>query len=528
MQAGEEKVNENPTDTYATFVCIFVAIGASFFGYEQGVSGGLIIMPSFLHDFCEGWAVNPENSDECHADSDDLPAKWGTFLTEYNTIYYLGCAAGAFGANYLSDWRGRRDTIFCCAIVFIASVIWFICSSDHTSLLVSRWFIGMGVGAASFILPLYNAEAAPTSKRGALTGVFQVLIVVGLVFAGIMNLVFESDEENGWRYSFGISLVPPVIIIFGIYLVPESPRWLFQWKGREEAEKSLARLRDNGPIQEELNEIEDEIRRSGADPANPKKMDCSDDCSTWAEALGPKNRKRVFIAMGLQLCQQITGINAVFVYGGIIFKDVIYTGDDTTKSGRAGLIALVILQSVNCVMTIPSLFIIDRLGRRFLLLAGSVWMCVFNLICGAIAATCDSDEDGNLECTSAQGWSMVAMCCLYITGFALSWGPVVWVYQAEIFPLKVRSKSVALGTTTNWLIGTVIQFVELLLPYIHVYGFFFLWCGTCALGGVFAYFFCPETMGVPLEEMDRVFDPKGAKKTETTTTDEAAGLVKTS
>ncbi|GLE03420.1 hypothetical protein PINS_up012322 [Pythium insidiosum] len=199
--------------------------------------------------------------------------------------------------------------------------------------------------------------------------------------------------------------------------------------------------------------------------------------------------------MFLQVLQQATGINPMFTYGGLIFKDV--AGD--------GILSIFLLSVVNFLSTIPAMRWVDTYGRRSLLLIGAVGMVLGHLIAGiTFTAGCDGDTD-KTNCGKAAGYIIVVGTSFFIFNFAISWGPVCWIYPAEIFPLNVRAKSVSLSTMANWIMGTCMTFVVKLFPALNINGVFFLFAVTCTGCGVFVYFFCPETKGMLLEDIESLF-----------------------
>ncbi|KAF0742971.1 hypothetical protein Ae201684P_000492 [Aphanomyces euteiches] len=386
-------------------------------------------MDSVLKDFCEGYDNN--SMTQCTAASADLPDNWLNFTTRYNVLYYIGCILGAYLGGVVADKFGRRTTIFTAGFLFCVGtcLLVFTNKGNHVLSLVAR-------------------------------------VIQGFGSAGLINYGVK-DTTHGWRTTNAVAMAFPVIVMFGIYCVPESPRWVYQHKGREAAESTLARLRKTDNVGEELKAIGDELAEEGNGEA------------TWKEVFHPTIRRRVFIAMALQLLQQATGINPIFTYGAQIFKDVL--GD--------GIGVLLILQIINFLSTIPAMHWVDKTGRRSLLLLGGAGMVIGHLVSGiSFSADCHA---------------------FFVFNFAISWGPVCWIYPAEIFPLKVRAKAVSLSTMTNWAMGALMIGIPKLFPYLHVNGVFFLFAVLCACAGIFVYYFCPETKNVLLENIEMLFNKNG-------------------
>uniref|UniRef100_K3X9T4 Hexose transporter 1 n=1 Tax=Globisporangium ultimum (strain ATCC 200006 / CBS 805.95 / DAOM BR144) TaxID=431595 RepID=K3X9T4_GLOUD len=368
------------TRTYAIIVCIFASLGGLFFGYDQGVTGGVLVMDSFVNDWCVGW--HEQTYKDCTAKSSSLPNRWIDYTLWYNMTYNIGCIFGALLGGWVADKFGRRVTIFNAGLLFCIGTSWvcFCPAGAHASLLAARVIQGMGVGNSSFSLPIFGAEMAPKELRGFLSGFMQMTIVTGLLLANIVNLI-------------------------------------------------------------------------------------------------------------------ATGINPMFSYGGLIFKDVV--GD--------GILSVLILSIVNFVSTIPAMRWVDTFGRRQLLLIGAVGMVLGHVVSGiSFTAGCDGNTDDS-GCSKGAGYIIIIGTAFFIFNFAISWGPVCWIYPAEIFPLNVRAKAVSLSTMANWVMGTCMTWVVKLFPSLNINGVFFLFCGTCICSGVFVYFLCPETKGILLEDIEALF-----------------------
>ncbi|KDO27365.1 hypothetical protein SPRG_06951 [Saprolegnia parasitica CBS 223.65] len=477
--------DDTPTEgsrSYAIVVCVFASLGGIFFGYDQGVTGGVLVMDSFLNDFCIGYDGN--TGAQCRASSSDLPDNWSTFTTLFNVLYYMGCIVGAYLGGYIADKYGRRATIFSAGVLFCVGTLMLVLTNKmgHTLALIARIIQGFGVGNSSFSLPIFGAEMAPKELRGMLSGFMQMSIVTGLLLAGIINYVVQYDE-HGWRVTNAVAMAFPVVVMAGIFCVPESPRWMYKAKGRAQAETALKRLRRTENVGAELQAIGDAIEEEG------------DNTSTWADLWHPSIRPRLLIACSLQLLQQATGINPIFTYGGQIFKDVV--GD--------GIVSLLIFQIVNFLSTIPAMYWVDKVGRRKLLLVGAAGMVIGHLVSAiSFTAGCKGDTSKS-DCSTGAGWTMIVFTAFFIFNFAISWGPVCWIYPAEIFPMNVRAKAVSASTMTNWCMGSLMIGIPKLFPYLNINGVFFLFTALCALAGVYVWFKCPETKGLLLEDIELLF-----------------------
>ncbi|KAF4317971.1 hypothetical protein G195_008752, partial [Phytophthora kernoviae 00238/432] len=354
---------------------------------------------------------------------------------------------------------------------------------------LARIVQGFGVGNSSFSLPLFGSEMAPKELRGRLSGLMVFPVTFGQWLANLVNILVENTNE-GWRISNAVSMIPPIIVMCGIFCVPESPRWMYQQKGKEKAAVVLKKLRQTDNIQHELEAIGDQLSQEQAGDLGLR------------ELLEPSIRKRVIIAMVLQLGQQATGINPIMTYGSMIFQDI--TG--------AGLYSSLLLSGVNCLCTLPGLFILDKFGRRYMAIIGAVGMTVGHLFAAILfTAICDGDVD-NAGCPEVGGWFICIGTAFFVMSYSMSWGAMPWIYCSEIFPLNVRASAVAISTAANWVGGALMTEVVKLFPYMNINGVFFMFAGLAFLCGVFVYYFCPETKGILLEDIEELFHKRPTSK----------------
>ncbi|CAF1091058.1 unnamed protein product [Adineta steineri] len=475
---------------FAVLLAAFSSLGGWFFGYDQGVTGGVVVMSSFKNDFCVGIYGN---TSVCDLPVGALPSEYRRFLLLYTLLYNVGCFCGAaFISSFVAEKFGRR------AILFTASILFFIGTSMvifppggsqnlMILILIGRIIEGAGVGCSSFACPLYASEIAPTHLRGMLSGFMQMTIVTGLFLANVANFLLKNHQW-GWRLSNGIILIAPITIMIGIFFCPETPRWLFKTNGRESARKSLQRIRKTTDITAELDAIADAINEDG------------NQISTKELLTTKKMLQRLGIGIGLHLLNQGTGINPIFTYGGIIYESVL---------GK-GIISLLILSGVNLLSTIPALFLIDKLGRRKLLIFFGLGMVIGHLVAATVFAKgCKVHtvmREETVICKTHSGILMLVFTGVFVAFYALSWGAVVWVYVAEIFPLNVRAKAISITTASNWCMGTIMSYILELIAPLGIHGVFYLFSVLCCLGVVFVYFLCPETKGILLEDIEDVFD----------------------
>ncbi|CAF3418940.1 unnamed protein product [Rotaria socialis] len=481
---------------FAVFLAAFTSLGGWFFGYDQGVTGGIVIMRSFKNDFCVGVYGNVS---DCNLPVAALPSEYRRFLVLFNLLYNVGCFLGAvFISSVVAERFGRRAVIFTSAVLFFIGTSIVIFPPGGSSkimilILFGRIVEGTGVGCSSFSCPLYASEIAPTNLRGMLSGFMQMTVVIGLFAANVVN-IFLQNHKWGWRLSNGVILIAPLLIITGIFFCPETPRWLYKKKGRDAAEASLKRIRRIDDVAGELDAIADAIEEEG------------NQISVKELFTKKKMLERLGVGMGMHVLQQATGINPIFNFGGIIYESVL---------GK-GIISLLILSGTNLLSTIPALFMFDRLGRRKLLIYGGLAMVIGHLVAATIFVTgCTvttsiingtTISEEKVNCATSSGILMLVSTAVFVGFFAISWGPIAWIYAAEIFPLNVRARAMSLTTGSNWFMGTIMSYILELIKPLGIHGVFYLFSGLSLLAVIFVYLFCPETRGVLLEDIEEQFD----------------------
>ena len=482
--------------TIAVLLAAFSSLGGWFFGYDQGVTGGIVVMSSFKNDFCVGVYGN---ASVCDLSVAGLPPGYRRFLVLFTLCYNIGSFLGAlFISSFVAEKFGRRAIIFTSAVLFIIGTSMVIFPPGGSTkimifILIGRIVEGAGVGCSSFSCPLYASEIAPTNLRGMLSGFMQMTIVLGLFAANVVNF-FLQDHKWGWRLSNGVILIAPLIIMLGIFFCPETPRWLFKKKGRDLAEKSLKTIRKIDDVTAELDAIADAIREEGNEVSIKELFTTN------------KMLKILGIGMGIHLFVQLTGINIIFVFGGIIFESVI---------GK-GIISLLILSGANMLSTIPALFLFDRVGRRNLLIFCGLGMVVGHFIsatvfvigCNVIKTNINGTMVNQevIYCTRSSGVLMLIFTVIFVVGFAVSWGPISWIYAAEIFPLNVRARAVSITTASDWFLGIFMSYTLELITPLGIHGIFYLFSSLCLLAVIFVYLSCPETNGILLEDIEGVFE----------------------
>ena len=443
--AGESGGNNR----FVYVVASVAALGGLLFGYDTGVISGalLFIRQDFnLSAFVEGFIVSS---------------------------LLLGAMAGAGISGALSDRLGRRTIILIAAITFGIGAIGAALSPSVGVLIAFRVVLGLGVGAASALVPSYISESSPTNVRGSLSSLFQLAITLGILIAYLVNGAFAGAQD--WRWPLGLAFVPAVVLFVGMYFLPETPRWLVSKNREEEAKRVLRRTRSEEEVDNELEEIR-QVEEEEEQQAGIREL-----LSAWVRPI-------LVVGIGLAVFQQFVGINTVIYYAPTIIKS-------TGLGASASIIATIGIGIVNVLMTVVAILIIDRVGRKPLLLAGLVGMTISLGIIGWAFLT--SGFAGIIS------WITLAGLMLYIASFAVSFGPLLWVMLPEIFPLKVRGAGTGVSALSNW--GANFIVAQAFLPLVELIGrtaVFWILAGICVVAGIFIYFVVPETKGRSLEEIE--------------------------
>ncbi|UJR07233.1 hypothetical protein I4U23_011521 [Adineta vaga] len=479
----------------AIFLSAFSSLGGWFFGYDQGVTGGIVIMHSFKKDFCIGIYGNESI---CDLSISALPSEYRRFLILFTLMYNLGCFLGAlFISSFIAEKFGRRAIIFTSSVLFIIGTFMVILPPGGSKnvmkfILIGRIVEGTGVGCSSFACPLYASEIAPTKLRGMLSGFMTMAIVSGLFSANIINF-FLKNHSLGWRLSNGIILIVPLILLMGIFCCPETPRWLLKNKSRKSAEKSLKYIRQIDDVNEELNAIDDAIKDEG------------NEISIKELFTRKKMFQRLLIGMILHIFLQTSGISPIFAYGGMIFERIL----------GSGFLSLIILSGANMFSTIPALFLFDKIGRRYLLIFCGLGMVFGHFFAGTgflvgckVIKTIKDNMIVNEEiiCGTNTGILILISTVVYIISFALSWGAICWIYAAEIYPLNVRARAMSFTTASHWFMCIIMSFILEFISSFGIHFGFYLFSSLCLCAVLFVYLFCPETKGILLEDIEQVFD----------------------
>jgi sugar porter (SP) family MFS transporter len=428
----------------------FAALGGLLFGYDTGVISGaqLFLKDDFI---------------------------LSTFALEVIVSGVLvGAATGSLLGGRLADIYGRRRLLLITAVIFAVGAVVCAAATSPAILIVGRIIVGLGIGLASGTVPVYISEVSPADARGWQVSLFQLAITVGIVLAYLVDYAFAPIR--GWRWMFGVAAVPAAVFAGGIWFLPESPRWLVKSGRREAALEALARVRGTADVHEELNEIVATCAHA-------------EERGQFGDLLMPAVRPALIVGIGLAAFQQITGINTVIYYAPLIIQDA------GISSASGAILATVGIGAINVAMTIVAMWLIDRMGRRPLLLTGIAGMAIS---LGALGLVFRGAQPGQSSATLAVAGMMV-----YVASFAISLGPMFWLLISEIYPLKIRSSAQGVAAAFNWAANLLVSLTFLTLVQAMGASWTFWLYGICAvLAGLFSYWQVPETKGRTLEEIE--------------------------
>jgi SP family galactose:H+ symporter-like MFS transporter len=436
---------------YFYLIAAVAALGGLLFGYDTGViSGALLFIRQVM-------SLSP------------------TLQGVVVAIALAGAAIGAAGSGYISDRVGRRPVILGAGLLFIAGAILSAVASDVSVLLVGRFLVGLGIGVASMLAPLYLAEISPANVRGAIVSLNQLCITGGILVSYLVGFAL-AGAVDGWRWMLALGALPGLILAAGMLVLPESPRWLAGQGRVEGAERVLRRLRGVDDVSDELNSLRSDVLHANREASG-----------VW-QLLAPRLRRPLIIGVGLAMFQQITGINTVIYFAPTIFQSAGMSSAATSILATAGVGA------VNVIMTLVSIRLIDRLGRRQLLF----WSL------GGMAATLFALAGAFLVGTTGQlAWIAVISVATFVGFFAIGLGPVFWLLIAEIFPLDLRGRAMSLATVANWVFNLAVSLTFLnLVGAVGSSGAFLVY-GVLSLAAlVFIAMMVPETKGRTLEQIE--------------------------
>jgi sugar porter (SP) family MFS transporter len=432
---------------YIIFVTVIAAIGGLLFGFDTAIVAGATryLKDQFaLTSIQEGWAVS---------------------------VVLIGCMFGAGISGTISDRIGRKRFMLVSAVLFLVSAVGCALPRTIAEFVVFRFIGGLGIGSASILAPLYISEIAPARIRGALVSVNQMAIVTGILLAYFVNWAFAGVGPSNWRWMYAAGALPSVIFFLLLLRIPESPRWLVKQGRESEALGVLSRVTPADLAAAEVSSIKETLAMEKG---------------SLAELFRPGFRRALLIAVVLAILQQITGINAVLYYAPRIFERAGFTR--MSAIGQSTIVGF-----VNMLFTIVAIVLVDRIGRKPLLLTAAGGMGVSLLLLGAA-----------FRSQAFSGPLILGLILLYIAFFAMAMGPIVWVVMAEIFPTRMRGSAMAIATVILWVSDFAVTLsFPVIADRLNESTAFWLYAAMCAVDFVFMFFFLPETKGKTLEEIEK-------------------------
>jgi sugar porter (SP) family MFS transporter len=442
----------------------FGALGGILFGYDLGVIAGILVL------LAKDWHLSPFDK--------------GAVTASLS----VGAMLGAAFAGRLADRIGRRRTIMIAAVIVILGTLGCIASGGVTAMVIARGVLGIGIGCSSATVPTYLSELAPARLRGAMASLNQIFIVSGILIAFLVDYWLASSGD--WRGMFAGALVPAVVLLIGLQLLPETPRWLLAAGREEDARAVLASTHGADEVDGEIVTIREVLRSDSEQRGRVRDL--------WA----PWVRPMLFVALILAIGQQFSGVNAINAY----FPTMLVSLGFTTRSA---LLSAVVLGVTKLLFTAWVVFVVDRWGRKPLLLLGNIVMAATLVATGFVVL--------DVHDKSLLGSLTLALLILYLAGYELGWGAVVWVMMAEIFPMRVRAVGMGVGSVVLWAATGIITAVFPTMSDPHKLGLghsMWVFAAVNIVLFVLVRRLVPETRGRSLEQIEldlRERVPFGAK-----------------
>jgi MFS transporter, SP family, galactose:H+ symporter len=439
--------NAGSNNRFVYIAAAISALGGLLFGYDTGVISGAILF---------------------------VKKDFGLSSTVEEIVVsavLVGALIGAAAGGALADRIGRRKTIIIAAVIFAFGALGTALSPNVEILVVGRIIVGLAIGIASFTAPLYLSEIAPEQIRGRLVAFNQLALTFGIVISYLVDYAFSGSAD--WRVMFGLAAIPAVVLGLGMIRMPDSPGWLIMQKRNQDAHKTLSRISPQSNPDKDIQEISHSLQQQK---------------SGWRELLRPMVKPALIVGVGLALFQQITGINTVIYYAPTIFQ---FAG---ISSASNAILATAAVGVVNIILTAVAMTLLDKVGRRPLLLIGLAGMVVSILVLGVAFS---------MPQTSSTGAIAVVALMAYVGFFAVGLGPVFWLLISEIYPLKIRGKAMSIATEANWGANLIVALTFLsMVAVIGHSGTFWFYGAVGVAAWIFSYMLVPETRGRTLESIE--------------------------
>ena len=438
---------------FVVIAAVLVAIGGSLFGYDAGVISGALLF---------------------------IRQEFGLDTTGVELVVSSALVAatiGAIASGRLVDRFGRRPVLLAAAVTFSAGALLSALAPNVVTLIAARLLVGAAIGVTSFAVPLYISELAPPQSRGWLVSLNQLAVTVGILVGNLLD--YGLSGLGAWRWMLGLAIVPAGILLLGLIGLPDTPRWLV-WRGRfDEAHRALRRVLERDEVSAELEQLQHAIEQP---------------TGGWADLLAPEVRAPLLVGVALAIFQQATGIDGIVYYAPTVVQGA------GIPSASGALLATAGIGLVNVVMTIVAMVLLDRIGRRPLLLGSLAGMAAALGVLGYGFRVTAASAGPSLAVLS------VTCLMIYVGSFAVGLGPVFWLLIAEIFPMRVRGMAMSLATAINWAANLLVS--STFLSIVQVLGpanTFWLFGGISLVAWVFVFRLVPETRGRSLEDIERLW-----------------------
>jgi sugar porter (SP) family MFS transporter len=435
--------------SYILGISFISALGGYLFGFDFAVISGAL--PFLQKQFL-------------------LDAYWDGFATG---SLALGAIAGCIIAGSVAEKYGRKPGLLLAAAIFTVSSLAMAFAPGRDFFIAARFAAGIGVGMASMLSPMYIAEISPAHLRGRMVAINQLTIVLGILITNLVNYTLRNNGDDAWRWMFGLGAVPAGLFFLGALFLPESPRWLMKWGKDEKAKSVLAKIGGDSFVKETFPKIADSLK------GNTK--------MSYRAAFNRGVLPAVLVGIGLAVFQQLCGINVVFNYAPKIFESIGASQDDQ-------LLQTVFIGGVNVAFTFAAMLLVDKLGRKPLMLIGSGGLAVLYIVVVKMLGAGSPDV----------AWFLLSAIGIY----AMSLAPVTWVLISEIFPNKVRSAATTIAVLCLWAAYFMLVFTFPILFDKLKDNTFYIYSGICVVGFLFVWFKVKETKGQTLEELEDIMKKK--------------------